>query len=78
MFCKYKNVLGKVKEGIHSYRIYDIAIMDVLFTIVAAFICKILFSDINFFIILFVLFVLGVFTHRAFCVRTTIDKILFD
>lgn len=78
MFCKYKNVLGKVKEGIHSYRIYDIAIMDVLFTIVAAFICKILFSDINFFIILFVLFVLGVFTHRIFCVRTTIDKILFD
>ena len=26
--CKYSELFGKVKEGVHSYRIYDIAIVD--------------------------------------------------
>jgi len=32
--CKYKNVLGKPKEGIHKYRIFNIAIVDTLVTII--------------------------------------------
>ena len=31
MFCKYKNIFGKVDKGIHAYRICNIAIVDVLF-----------------------------------------------
>jgi len=35
-FCKYKDSLGIPKKGLHSYRVYDIAIMDVLFTFLLA------------------------------------------
>ena len=34
--CKYKDSLGKPKEGIHSYRFLGIAIADFLLTIVLA------------------------------------------
>ena len=30
MYCKYKDIFGKVGSGIHSYRIANIAIVDVL------------------------------------------------
>ena len=33
-FCKYKDVLGEPKKGLHSYRVFDIAVMDVLLTFV--------------------------------------------
>ena len=35
-FCKYKDIFGKPKEGVHSYRIMNIAIVDVLATILLA------------------------------------------
>ena len=38
MLCQYKNIFGKVNEGIHSYRIFNIAIVDVLLTILLSFI----------------------------------------
>jgi hypothetical protein len=76
-FCKYKNILGKVNQGIHSIRIYNIAIMDVLFTIFGAYIIKMILPNYNFLTILLMLFLLGIFLHRLFCVKTTIDKFLF-
>ena len=38
MLCEYKNMLGKVGEGVHSIRIFNIAIVDVLLTIIGAYI----------------------------------------
>ena len=38
----FKDIFGKVGEGLHSYRIFNIAIIDVLFTILGAFIAKFL------------------------------------
>ena len=35
-FCKYKDALGKPKEGLHSYRVFNISIIDVLLTILLA------------------------------------------
>ena len=35
--CYYKNIFGAPGTGIHSYRILNIAIFDVLFTIIGAF-----------------------------------------
>ena len=32
--CKYKNLFGEVNTGIHTVRIFNIAIFDVLFTII--------------------------------------------
>lgn len=78
MYCKYSDIFGKVKSGIHSYRVFDIAIMDVILTIIGAFLLQLLFPTINFFVILLMLFVIGIGLHRLFCVRTTIDKLLFE
>ena len=31
-FKEYSTIFGKPNEGIHSYRIFDLAIMDIIFT----------------------------------------------
>ncbi len=71
--CPYSTIFGRPKEGVHKYRIFDIAVVDTLLTIVAAF----LISRRHFWIVLLGLFITGIILHRLFCVRTTIDKLLF-
>jgi hypothetical protein len=75
--CKYKNSLGVPHQGIHSYRLFGLAIVDVILTILGAFIIHLFIPKYNFIYILIFLFVLGIFLHRLFCVPTTIDKYLF-
>ena len=78
-FCKYKDILGKPKKGLHSYRVFNISIIDVLLTFVLAkFIHFYIMEETEFGIILFFCFVSGVILHRIFCVKTTIDKLLFS
>jgi hypothetical protein len=77
MLCKYKDIFGKVGEGPHSYRIFNIAIVDVILTILAAFIIHLFIPKYSFLYILILLFITGIVMHRLFCVRTTIDKLLF-
>lgn len=77
MFCKYKDILGKLGEGVHSIRMYDIAIVDVILTIIGAYFISKIFK-LNFLNTLIILFILGIVLHRIFCVRTTIDKLLFN
>lgn len=78
MFCKYKNIFGEPNTGLHEYRILDIAIVDVILTILAALFINIYLPHYNVIVILFVLFLIGIISHRIFCVRTTIDKLLFQ
>ena len=78
MFCKYKNIFGEPNTGLHEYRILDIAIVDVILTIMAALFINIYLPHYNVIVILFVLFLIGIISHRIFCVRTTIDKLLFQ
>lgn len=78
-FCPFRyftNIFGKPGEGVHSYRFFNIAVVDVIATIIGAFIISFLFND-NFFSILLLLFLLGIVLHRLFCVNTTINKFLF-
>ena len=80
--CQYKNLFGEVNTGIHTVRIFNIAIVDVLFTIISGiiiqfFLLRIFSFYIDLTLILIVLFSLGIVLHRLFCVRTTIDKLLF-
>ena len=76
--CKYKDIFGKPNEGVHKYRIFNIAIIDVIFTIIGAYLLnKYLFKKTKFIIILISLLILGIIAHRIFCVRTTVDKLLF-
>jgi fatty acid desaturase len=76
MLCQYKNYFGKPGEGVHSYRIADIAVVDVGFTILVAWLLSYLFEW-NFLWCLLGFFILGILMHRLFCVRTKIDTILF-
>jgi len=78
MFCKYKELLGKVGEGVHSIRFLNIAVIDVFLTFIAAYIIYSFNRKINYFLILILLFIAGIILHRLFCVRTTIDKLLFN
>ena len=77
MLCKYKDIFGKVGEGAHSYRVFNIAIVDVLLTILLGIIIHIVNPKWSLLYILIVLFILGIVAHRLFCVRTTIDRLLF-
>jgi hypothetical protein len=74
--CKYSKSLGEVGKGIHSYRIFDIAYIDVLATILGAYILSFLLKT-PFVYTLIVLFILGIVLHRLFCVRTAIDKLIY-
>ena len=74
--CKYKNALGVPKRGIHSYRLFGVAIADVIMTIIGAYLIA-YFTKQNFIYTLIILFISGIILHRLFCVRTTIDKVLF-
>ena len=74
--CKYRDSLGVPNQGIHSHRFIGLAIVDVIFTIIGAMIIS-YFSKGSFIYTLIFLFLLGIILHRLFCVRTTIDKLLF-
>lgn len=74
--CRYKDIFGRPREGAHAYRIFDIAVVDVVATIIAAFLVARVF-DIAFWKSLVGLFLVGILSHRAFCVRTTVDKLVF-
>jgi hypothetical protein len=77
MLCQYKNLLGKVGEGVHSYRIANLAVVDILLTILLAFFIYLMFPMYHFGYILLTVFLLGIVLHRIFCVKTTIDKWIF-
>ena len=82
--CKYKNAFGKPGEGAHSIRIFNIAIVDVLATLLLAFAIHQLILEqwlgihyISIWLVIGLCFLAGIIAHRVFCVRTTIDKLLF-
>lgn len=77
MLCQYKNLLGVSGKGIHSYKIFNISIVDVILTIIGAYLISRGFN-LNFGLVLIILFLLGIVLHRLFCVKTTIDKLIFS
>ena len=79
MFCNYSEIFGKVSEGLHSYRLLNVAIIDVIFTIIGAhFLQKYFLKKYTYTEVLLGLFILGIVLHRLFCVKTTIDKMIFN
>ncbi len=76
MSCPYKNLFGAAGTGAHSYRFMDLAVVDVVLTFIAA---GLLAWGLRtpYWPTLLVLFLTGIVLHRAFCVETTIDKLLF-
>lgn len=74
--CQYKDIFGKPNEGVHMYRLYDIAIVDAIFTILGGIIIAYMFSF-DYVQTIVLLFILGIIMHRMFCVDTTINKFIF-
>jgi hypothetical protein len=77
MSCKYKDIFGKPSEGVHSIRLFDLAVIDVIMVIIGGLFIAYYFNY-NKYKVIGILFLIGIISHRLFCVRTTIDKLLFN
>ena len=68
--------IGVPNVGIHSYRIFNIAYMDVIIVLLGAILiaCSMKWSYIK---TIIGVFIFGVIIHRLFCVSSTVDKLLF-
>tara|TARA_Y100000385_G_scaffold166132_1_gene172180 strand:- start:328 stop:564 length:237 start_codon:yes stop_codon:yes gene_type:complete len=71
--CQYRHIFGKEKEGLHSYRFMNIAIVDVLLTFIGALLIAYYFK-LNIILVFIFLIILGTLIHYIFCVETTITK----
>ena len=76
VLCRYKDALGVPGKGIHSYRIMNIAVVDVALTLLGAWVLAYALGVV-YWKMAVGLFVLGIVMHRMFCVKTTVDKLLF-
>ena len=71
--CKYANLFGAPGTGLHKYRVFGLAAVDLLATLIAAWFAsrwwgwRGFWGWINAFI---VLFVIGEILHILFCVNT--------
>lgn len=75
-FCQYKHAFGEPGEGIHQYRIFDLGVIDIVATLFLAYAISYL-TGFSMYYVVPAVFLLGIFVHRLFCVRTKIDRILF-
>ena len=73
---KNKKIFGIVNKGIHKYKIFNIAIFDLLFTLINALIISFYIKK-SFITIFILLFLISIIVHRIKGIRTTIDKLLF-
>jgi hypothetical protein len=75
LFCKYRNLIGEPRKGVHSYRLGPFAAVDMTVIIILGcilgyfYISKDLLGMLTGFIILILL---GVVVHYLFCVDTVI------
>ena len=75
MSCIYKDSLGIPGQGFHTH-ILGVAILDVIGSILIAELLSYIFNW-NIYLTMIAVFLTGIVLHRIFCVRTTLDKILF-
>lgn len=77
--CTFKDAFGKPREGIRSIRVLDIAAIDLVLTIIAAYvISKYIYDGKHTVKIFIILILLSIVLHKLFCVKTTINNIIFN
>jgi len=74
--CKYKNIFGAPRTGLHSMRIADFAVVDIVLTIFAGIFISRLFK-IPLLHTLIILILLSIVLHRIFCVQTKLVTLIF-
>ena len=77
IFSQYKDILGVPREGIHSIRVYDLALVDFIMTFIGSCIIAYFFK-MNVFLVFLYLFILGEYLHILFCVDTKFLSIFFN
>lgn len=85
--CKYKNIFGKVGEGVHSIRFLNIALFDLIGTLLIAIILTYylrktsIFANFSIYVISLIVFIIlmiiALFLHRLFCVKTVLTELVF-
>lgn len=76
MWCKYKDALGKPGKGVHSVRVFNIAVVDLVGTLAIAWAVARWRRE-SFLRWAAGLLALGVLLHWLFCVDTTVNRWLF-
>jgi hypothetical protein len=82
MFCKYSGIFGEPGKGVHSIRLFNFAVVDVVSTIILAIVTNKLIYGLkgtyySLLVITVFWFIMGIILHKLFCVKTTIDKLIF-
>lgn len=77
MLCQFKDIFGKPREGVHSYRVLDIAVVDVLGTVLLAYLIS-EYYKVDIWCSFFLLLLSSVIIHKIFCVNTTLTQIVFS
>jgi uncharacterized membrane protein YcaP (DUF421 family) len=82
MSCRYSGIFGEPGKGVHSIRLFNVAVVDVVCTIILAIITNKLIYGLkgtyySLTVITIIWFILGIILHKLFCVKTTIDKVIF-
>jgi len=68
-FCNNKHMFGKPFEGIHSTRFMGLAIVDIILTLLFAWLISCI-TGINIIYVRIFLLLLSIFFHWVFCVDT--------
>jgi hypothetical protein len=74
--CQYKDILGEPYKGVHSVRLFNVAIIDVILSILMSYYLSNHFKY-DFYTVLLLVLLAGIVLHRLFCVNTTINKLIF-
>lgn len=75
MSCPFANILGEPNTGVHSIRLFGLALVDTILTIIGAYLISKAYK-INFWYSLLGLFILGEFLHYIFGVNTAFLKMI--
>lgn len=73
--CKYKDIFGKPGEGVHKHRIFGLATVDLLGTILLSILLGYLLKK-NILIMFLIIFLIGELLHYFFCVETALIKLI--
>lgn len=71
MACPFKDLFGKPNTGAHAYRLFNIAVVDVIATLLLAFLIARWFR-VSFLWVFIGLFIIGEWMHYWMCVDTTV------
>ena len=74
--CQYKDIFGQPNTGIHSIRLFNIAMVDLLATVLLGVFIKNTFKvKLDLIYIILILVLVSIPIHMLFCVNTTLTKL---